>query len=556
MRQLYADVGGENEEASLHLSFTGADNHLIGVGPTPIELLARERSAVFTRPQNFHNTLTLTALNGAITAGDALSFQGNLYLRNATRTVFNGNTTDIQVCDPSIPNTLCFRDPFTLLRDTSGAAVPNILGGATPGENDNSQITSVGLGGSLQATYAGAVLGRGNHLVLGASLDHADVDFNSTSEVGTIDPTTLLVSGTGIVIAQPDGSVTTVRLETTSRYYGLYLSDTLDVTERLAVTLGARYNLALLHLLDKFGTSLNGESRFSRLNPSLGASYKILPGFSAYAGYAEANRSPTAGEIACSNPARPCSLDNFLTSDPPGLNQVVAHTYEAGLRGRMKAGTGEDAGRIEWNLGFFRTDLEDDILNVPSAIISSGFFRNVGRTRRQGIEAGIGYSDERWQVALNYGLIDATFQSALALSSPNNPFADAPGNIHIRPGNALPGIPQHRLKLSVDYALSDKWKLGGNLTAASDQYFFGDQSNQNAKLGGYYALSLHAAYRVSENLELFALLENALDSSYATFGIFGDVTKTPLPGVPSPTDPRFISVAPPIGAFGGVRVRF
>ena len=41
-----------------------------------------------------------------------------------------------------------------------------------------------------------------------------------------------------------------------------------------------------------------------------------------------------------------------------------------------------------------------------------------------------------------------------------------------------------------------------------------------------------------------------------TFGIFGDVTSTPQPGVPKASDPRFVSVAPPIAAFGGVRVKF
>src|SRR5438093_8408634 len=108
-------------------------------------------------------------------------------------------------------------------------------------------------------------------------------------------------------------------------------------------------------------------------NASAGATYKMLPNLTGYVGYAEANRAPTAGEIACSDPTRPCSLDNFLTSDPPGLQQVVARNYEAGLRGRFKL----DPGRIEWNLGLFRTDLDKDIFTVPSAIVSTGFFRNL-----------------------------------------------------------------------------------------------------------------------------------------------------------------------------------
>src|ERR1700744_1295028 len=73
-------------------------------------------------------------------------------------------------------------------------------------------------------------------------------------------------------------------------------------------------------------------------------------------------------------------------------------------------------GRFEWNVGIFRTDLDNDILTVPSNIISTGFFENAGNTRRQGVEAGITYRDEKWQVGANYSLIDATFQSAVNLS--------------------------------------------------------------------------------------------------------------------------------------------
>jgi iron complex outermembrane receptor protein len=363
------------------------------------------------------------------------------------------------------------------------------------------------------------------------------------------------VSGTGLVIDQTDGSLAPVRLETLTNYYGLYTTDTLDLTPRLSVTIGGRYNLALIHLVDKIGTALNGESRYSRFNPAAGAAYKIISNVTGYLGYAEANRAPTAGEIACSNPAKPCSLDNFLTSDPPGLRQVVARTYEAGLRGRLATSDGSAAGRIAWNLGVFRSDLSDDIFNVPGPLIGSGFFENVGNTRRQGIEAGIAYRDDKWQVSANYSLVDATFQSPITLASPNNPFADANGNVHVGRGDHIPGVPQNRLKLDADYSITDKWTVGGDLIAESGQYFFGDPSNQNPKLGGFYVVNLRTSYRVTDNVELFGQIENLLDSKYATFGTFGDVTKTSLPGVPNPNDPRFISVASPLAVFAGIQVR-
>ena len=130
-------------------------------------------------------------------------------------------------------------------------------------------------------------------------------------------------------------------------------------------------------------------------------------------------------------------------------------------------------GKFNWNFGLFRTDLDDDIYGVATTI-SSGFFENIGATRRQGIETGLAYKDETWTVFLNYSLVDATFQSPLTLPSPSNPFGDANGNIQATPGDRLPGIPLHQLKIGADYQAMPQWKLGGVLTYFSDQYLKGD----------------------------------------------------------------------------------
>jgi hypothetical protein len=47
VRQLYADIGAESEHGSLHLSFTGANNTLAGIGPTPIQLADIDRCGCY-----------------------------------------------------------------------------------------------------------------------------------------------------------------------------------------------------------------------------------------------------------------------------------------------------------------------------------------------------------------------------------------------------------------------------------------------------------------------------------------------------------------------------
>ena len=59
---------------------------------------------------------------------------------------------------------------------------------------------------------------------------------------------------TGLFINQPSGDVAPVGLGATTLYTGLYATDTLDVTSRLSVTAGARYNFAQINLTDQLMT--------------------------------------------------------------------------------------------------------------------------------------------------------------------------------------------------------------------------------------------------------------------------------------------------------------
>ena len=151
-----------------------------------------------------------------------------------------------------------------------------------------------------------------------------------------------MVEGGGIFLSAPD-EVETKAIGTQNDYFGLYFSDTFDLTDRLTLTGGGRYNYARIQLTDQSGNApdLNGVNQYVRFNPAGGATYKLNPNVSLYGGYSEANRAPIAAELACSDPENPCLIESFLVADPH-LDQVVSHTWEAGVQGREDAG-GEPA---------------------------------------------------------------------------------------------------------------------------------------------------------------------------------------------------------------------
>jgi iron complex outermembrane recepter protein len=253
----------------------------------------------------------------------------------------------------------------------------------------------------LQLTDLEPLFGRGNGFAFGTTFDTAEINFSSGSEVGVLDAS-LAVLPSGLFVDTPEGtdfSATPVSLNANNKYTGIYVTDTLDVTKLLSVTASGRYNIAKIDLSDRRGTALNGNNRFTHFNPALGAAYKLLPMVTAYAGYSTNNRAPTASEIECSDPLRPCLLPSSLAGDPPNLRQVIAHTLELGLRGRSQMPAAQ--GRFSWNASLFRTNSSDDIYGIATSV-STGFFQYIGSTRRQGFEAGFNYQARDWSLYAQY----------------------------------------------------------------------------------------------------------------------------------------------------------
>jgi iron complex outermembrane receptor protein len=542
VRRLYGDLGYRAEDVELHLNVGSASNFFGATAPVPIQLLQQDYSAVYTTPQTTRNVLGQIALNGTYNVTPTFTLQGNVYFRGFNQNHIDGNTTDFAACN----------DGSGLLCDVSGnpTSLPDAFGAATLGSLDRTFTRSGRAGGTVQATSTENVAGHANQFIFGLSYDRGWTQFNAVSELGIIQPN-LVVSSTGLVVNEPASDISPVSLRATNTYYGVYALDTFDITPALTLTAGARYNLAKIDLHDQIGTALTSFASYGRINPVTGLTFKILPNLSIYGGYSEANRAPTPLENGCADRNQPCLIDNFLVSDPP-LKQVVSRTVEAGIRGNFDV-TLFGSGKINWNAGVFRTINKDDILNVPSTIAGRGFFENAGDTRRQGIEAGISYTDAKLSAYANYTLVDATFRSNIQLASPFNPFADASGNINVVPGDRLPSIPRNRVKVGADYFVTDKWKIGADASFVGSSYLRGDEINVLPRIPAYQVVNLRTSYQIDKNVQIYALAENALNRHYATFGTLFD---TQAIGFLPFTDPRTVSPAAPLGVYAGLKAKF
>jgi iron complex outermembrane recepter protein len=550
LENFYGDIGWRGDTGEVHFNAMVANSVLNGPGTSPVELLAVAPSAQFTAPNRISNRFMQVSLSGNLAVSDTVSVQGVTYYNNFLQRVTNGNAANNTPCNDGSGLLCSGSGPSTTL---GGATIPAFLG-ANPlsySELDNQTTNTNGYGASAQVTDTQTVSGFNNHLVAGVSFDGAQTEFTGVSYIGGITAVSRDFVGPGVIIDEP-GQNQPVRVGISDAYYGAFVADTFNLTDRLAFTASGRFNDAEINLSDQNGGGLTGNHSYQRFNPAAGVTYQVTPWLTAYAGYAEASRAPTPAELSCAGPNDSCSLANFFVGDP-NLKQVVAHTVEAGLRGSLAI---RDSGRLSYNLGFYRSDLNDDIVFVNSVTLNRAFFTNVGQTRRQGIDASVQYKTARWSAYLAYTYTDATFQSGFTEAAGSNPAADANGNITINPGNRLPGVPAHQGKFGLTYHVTDQWTVGGVVIAQSGQYLFGDEANLTPRLPGFVTLNLSTSYQLTPHIQLFASAENVTDTKYYTYGTFSPTTAVFLSQAPNATNPRAYSPAAPVGGFGGVRITF
>ena len=275
---------------------------------------------------------------------------------------------------------------------------------------------------------------------------------------------------------------------------------------------------------------VNGAHTYRRANPAVGLAWNPRTDIGFFTSYSEAMRAPTAIELACADPATPCSLPTGFNGDPD-LKAVIAHSFEIGARGRLLK-------RFGWNAAYYRTQVSNDIQFIydPSGL---GYFANLGHTRREGFELGLTGDWDKIHFSANYGNVAATYRDS---------FIDASGDT-VAPGSQISGIPKQSFKLRGTFAPVRAVVIGANLMVVSGQYAHGDEANLNPQVPGYALVNLDVSINPLPRVELFGTISNLTDKQYATFGVMGT-------NIYTGGDEQFLTPAPGRAFLGGIRYHF
>lgn len=559
VRQVFGKVGWEGERSDVKLTTAYADNQMYGNGLQEQRFLERDYSSVYTTPDITDNRSLFMNLEGSYHLSDNISFSGNSYYRNIKTKTYNGDINEgsldqavygLSAADktalhkagiPFPSATMTSQNtPFPSLR-----CIAQALQNDEPGEKCNGLLNSTktnqeNWGTAGQMVWNSSFLGNDNHFLFGGAYDESVEKFVQSTQLGYLNPDRSITGinsyADGVTGGDVDGEPfdNRVSLKGNSRTFSFFLEDTLAIGDYLNITASGRYNHTSIinkDLLNPQGgiDSLNGNHSFDRFNPAVGMTYTPIKEFNVYAGYNEGSRAPTTIELGCANPDNPCKLPNAMAGDPP-LKQVVTRTWEAGFRGQAPW-------QVDWHVGYFHAENKNDIMFVADNQAGYGYFKNFGKTQRQGIEASLDRKVENLSIGANYTYLDATYQSTEIVNgvgnSTNNVGRGLDGTITVTPGNKIPLIPEHSFKTYLDYQFTPEWGANVNVMGFSGVFARGNENNAHqpdgkyylgqGKTSGYTITNLGVRYHPSylKGLQVFGQVNNIFDQHYETAAQLG-----------------------------------
>ena len=610
--RFFSNYGFKKEDLDLNFTFLGGDTDLNGNGVSPIELLQKDREAVFTWPDKTSNKMSLFYGNSNFYTNNDEVISTNFYHKRLYRVTYNADELDAEECaeDTAADATelksdygfddspLCGEDnssgDYGIILDQYGNAIESDDNIRKYGLLNETYTTTTTLGGALQYDTFFNLYEKEHQVALGISYDQAKTFFRSQGFLGklTIDRSVkplYLSDGTPIeLVAEQEhignggnpgdkerGDVGPAEVTGKLNVYGVYASDNFNYNDKLIINSSLRANLAFVELIDNFKTNtytrtafINGDHRYFRVNPALGFVYDYSNDFSLIANYREANRVPSPVELSCADPAAPCRLPNAFVADPP-LEQVITRGAEIGLRGDISIFDYS----LNWNtVGHFSQNSEDILFVSSGTGLSSGFFKNFGKTNRLGFDLSFrankkSSSKGLKSTAFNYSYLKATFQSSHTLPAANHPN----GSNDVEAGDIIPGMPLHKINAKYSFGFSNNFDISLGATGATGVFLRGDESNQLNKTSPYVIFNLESSYQPTKNISLFARIENLLDNKYETMGVLGEASTSevnvPISELGDPgsgddddavgaIDPNFLSPGQPLSFFIGASVKW
>lgn len=250
---------------------------------------------------------------------------------------------------------------------------------------------------------------------------------------------------------------------------------------------------------------------WSYASPKAGIIWKPSDTMRWFANVSRSNEAPTYWEIIYGDVAQPMNPGSAATS-MNSLDLQRAITYELGGDGSL--GTGRYA--ANWAIALYRSNVKDELMSVSSANgTAAGTYNYHGRTRHQGIEAGLNGT----LPAPGAGAFD--YRIAYTYSD----FRFRGGEFD---GNQIAGVPKHLISAELLYRIGG-WRFGPNLRWLPSDTPTNHANTPDTQQDAYAIWGFKVAYQHDKHWNAYLAADNVFDKTYASSYVIRNTATLAMP---------------------------
>ncbi|MFA5012775.1 MAG: TonB-dependent receptor [Ignavibacteria bacterium] len=282
---------------------------------------------------------------------------------------------------------------------------------------------------------------------------------------------------------------------------------------------------------------------FARFTPKIALNYKITSKIAAYTSFGLGFDTPANNEMS----NYPTSSNQGFTTLNPDIEPQNSVNFEIGIKGSSKGIEGKYFTNTFAEVTFFHSLIEKEI--IPFVIDEDYFYRNAGKTRRIGVEAGFNTEIVKGltlKAAYTFSKFEYIDYEALIIKTAPV-FSQYTENYS---NNVVPSVPEQLFSTELGYSHSFNKYINafikGNLRYTGSM-FVNDKNVDSLKttdyllLGGQLGLSFN--YN-NFNITAYAGVDNITDKKYVSFININDMSG------------KFYEPGPLRNFFGGVKLGY
>ena len=276
-----------------------------------------------------------------------------------------------------------------------------------------------------------------------------------------------------------------------------------------SVLLGLRHDEVRFSEHDFYITATNpddsGHVNYSATTPVVGLQYRPADELRLYASYGRGFETPSYDEIAYRSDGQAGLAFNLKPSR--------SRNYEAGAKWQATR-------ELELDAALFRTDSRDE-LTVATNVNGRASYRNVGDTRREGVElSAAGQLAANWRLSAGYTHLRARFRDGfLTCTATPCPTPTMP----VAAGSRIPGVPENYGSLRLEHGNGSGWREGVTFTGVGS-VTVNDIGTERAS--GYAMIDVDAGYTFNladtTRLDLSVRVNNVANRRYIGSVIVND----------------------------------